>query len=67
MEGVVFTNYQTIQKLIEQTSTKTGLTVVVRLNLQQYQGGIKTDKAEIDEKRITFHPVIAELNYRIYP
>jgi len=29
--------------------------------------GIKFDKAEIDEKRISYHPVIPELNYRIYP
>jgi len=67
MEGVVFADYHTIQKLIEQTSTKTGLSVVVRLNLQEYSGGIKVNKAQIDEKRITFHHVIAELNYRIYP
>jgi len=67
MEGVVFSDYQTVQKLIEQTSTKTGLTVVVRLNLKEYLKGIKFDKAEIDEKRISYHPVIPELNYRIYP
>jgi hypothetical protein len=67
MEGVVFSDYQTIQKLIEQTSTKTGLTVVVRLNLKQYQKGIKIDKNELDENRIAFHPQIPELNYRIYP
>lgn len=67
MEGVVFSDYQTVQKLIEQTSTKTGLTVVVRLNLKEYQKGIKIDKAELDTKRIAYHPVIPELNYRIYP
>lgn len=67
MEGVVFSDYQTVQKLIEQTSTKTGLTVVVRLNLKEYQIGIKVDKADINEKRILHHPVIPELNYRIYP
>jgi len=67
MEGVVFSDYQTIQKLIEQTSTKTGLTVVVRLNLKQYQTGLKVDKDELDGKRIAFHPQIPELNYRIYP
>ena len=67
MEGIVFSDYQTVQKLIEQTSTKTGLTVVVRLNLKEYQKGIKTDKAQLDTKRIAFHPVIPEFNYRIYP
>jgi hypothetical protein len=67
MEGVVLTDYQTVKKIIEQTSTKTGLTVVVRLNLKEYQTGIKINKANIDEKRIAHHPVIPDLNYRIYP
>lgn len=67
MSGVVFSDYQTVKKLIEQTSTKTGLTVVVRLNLKEYQKGIKTDKTQVDENRISYHPTIAELNYRIYP
>ncbi len=67
MEGVVFSDYLTVQKLIEQTSTKTGLTVVVRLNLKNYNIGIKVNKTDIDEKRIAYHTVIPELNYRIYP
>ena len=66
MEGVVFSDYQTVQKFIEQTSTKPGLTVVVRLNLKEYQTEIKIDKADIDENRISYHPIIPELNYRIY-
>ena len=67
MEGAVFSDYPTVQKLIEQTSTKTGLTVVVRLNLKPYLKGIKIVKAELDANRIAFHPDIPELNYRIYP
>ena len=65
--GVVFSDYQTVQHLIEQTSTQTGLTVVVRLNLKEYPKGSKTDKAQLDQKRIAYHPTIPELNYRIYP
>jgi len=67
MSGVVFSDYNTVKKLVEQTSTKTGLTVVVRLNLKEYQKGIKVDKSQIDEKRILYHPNIPELNYRIFP
>lgn len=67
MNGVVFSDYETVKKLVEHTSTKTGLTVVVRLNLKEYQKGIKTDKMKIDEKRIQYHPTIPELNYRIFP
>ena len=67
MQGVIFSDYQTVQKLIEQTSTKTGLTVAVRLNLKEYQTAIKIDKNQLDYNRIAHHPIIPELNYRIYP
>jgi hypothetical protein len=67
MGGIVFTDYETVQRAIENTSTKTGLTVVVRLNLKEYEKGIKIDKSQVDEKRIAHHPIIPELNYRIYP
>lgn len=67
MEGVVFDSYQTVLNCISQTATKTGLAVVVRLNLKQYHTGIKTDKSSIDKNRIMQHPILPELNYRIYP
>ena len=67
MDGAIFSDYQTVQKLIEQTTTETGLTVVVRLNLKEYQTGIKIDKNQLDPKRIHYHPNIPELNYKIYP
>ena len=67
MEGVVFSDYQTVQKLIEHTSTNTGLSVVVRLNLKDYQKEIICNKAGVDQKRIVYHPIIPELNYRIFP
>jgi hypothetical protein len=66
MEGVVFKDYKTVKTMIGQTSTKTGLTVVVRLNLKNYQKGIKVSKDDIDKNRIAHHPEIPELNYRIY-
>jgi hypothetical protein len=67
MEGVVFSDYETVKKLIEQTSNKTGISVEVRLNLKEYGIGIKIDKKEIDSNRIAHHPNIPDLNYRIYP
>ena len=60
-------DYETIKTAIEQTSIKTGLTVVVRLNLEDYPKGITINKEEINKKRIVYHPKISELNYRIYP
>jgi len=67
LEGAVFTDYATVQRIMEQTSTKTGLTVVVRLNLKNYEKGGKADKTQLDEKRISYHQNIPQLNYRIYP
>ena len=67
MEGVLFSDYETVKKAMEQTSTITGLRVVVRLNLKIYETGIKTDKKQIEQKRIAYHPIIPKLNYRIYP
>jgi len=67
MSGVVFSDYQTVKERIEATSTRTGLTVVVRLNLQEYQKGIKVDKTIKEDKRIQYHPKIPDLNYRINP
>jgi hypothetical protein len=37
MSGVVFSDYKLVKELIEKTSTDTGLTVVVRLNLKEYR------------------------------
>lgn len=67
MSGAVFTDYTTVKKLMEQTSTKTGLTVVVRLNLKHYEKGVKADKSLIEKSRIAYHQKLPELNYRIFP
>jgi hypothetical protein len=67
MSGFIFSDYQTVKERIEATSTQTGLTVIVRLNLQEYQKGIKVDKKIKDHKRIKYHLKIPDLNYRIYP
>lgn len=67
MSGGVLSDYKTVQRLIEQTSTETGLAVVVRLNLKEYQTGIKIDKTELDTTKVSYHSKIPELNYRIYP
>lgn len=66
MSGQMFSDYEFVKELIAKTSTKTGLTVVVRINLQEYKTGIKTSKDEIDTKRIQHHQTIPELNYRIF-
>ncbi len=67
IQGAVFSDYQTVKELFEKTSTDTGLTVVVRLNFNHYQTGIKTHSNLIDKNRILFNPYIPELSYRILP
>lgn len=66
MSGEMFEDYEKVKLLIEKTTTKNGLNVFVRLNLQVYQTGIKTDKSEVDYQRIKTHEIIPDLNYRIY-
>lgn len=65
MSGQVFTSYDVVKDLIQQTSTKNGLTVVARLNTKQYKTGIKIDKKQLDQKRILYDKNIPELNYKI--
>ncbi len=65
MEGVIFTEYELVQQLMEKTTTKTGLTVNVRINKQYYPIGIKTTAQEIDFRRVQPHPVVPHLSYRI--
>lgn len=67
MSGYIFTDYNIVKERIEATSTKTGLTVIVRLNLGEYQKGIKVDKNVSNDFRISKHPKIPELNYKIKP
>lgn len=65
MSGAIFSNYNLVKELIEKTTTETGLTVVVRLNLKEYQKGVRIDKEQIEQKRILRHPIIPELSYRM--
>lgn len=65
MQGVVFTDYNIVKELIEKTKTKNALKVFVRLNLKDYPIGIKTDKSEVDFRRIQFNDNLSKLSYRI--
>ena len=67
MQGTIFTSYEVVKEVIQKTTTITGLTVVVRLNLKNYPTKIKTTKDEVDQNRLKFHQKIPQLNYRILP
>jgi hypothetical protein len=61
MSGQMFQNYETVQQLIENTRTDTGLTVKARILLKEYPKGLKTLKSEIDSDRIQFHETLPKL------
>ncbi|MEZ4887958.1 MAG: hypothetical protein R3E32_24735 [Chitinophagales bacterium] len=65
IQGVVFTDYHIVKEVFSKTKTDTGLKVRVRLNLKEYQKGIKTKKEEVDFNRIQFNNIIPKLSYRI--
>ena len=65
--GRPFTDYQTIVNLIASTTTKTGLTVKVRLDTNRYQRGIKVSAEELSRIVLEPHAFHGEWNYTIRP
>jgi len=65
IQGAVFSDYHTVKELFSKTTTDTGLKVTVRLNLEQYHIGIKTDKSEVDQRRIHYNQQIPEPSFTI--
>ena len=65
MQGVVLSDYNIVKELIEKTITKSGLKVMVRILNKQFDTGIKGAKEKLDNNRISHHPIIPELSYRI--
>lgn len=63
----LFLNYQQVKELFEKTSTKNGLTVVVRLHLAEYQTGLNIQPDKSLEHRILLHPDLPQFNYTIAP
>jgi transposase len=65
--GRPLTDYQTIVNLIASTTTKTGLTVKVRLDTNRYQRGIKVSGEELSKIALKPHEFHGEWNYTIRP
>lgn len=65
MQGILFTSYEVVRKAMQHTQTKNGLSVVVKLNLKEYQTGLKTTREQVDYSRIQLAEKIPKLNYRI--
>jgi transposase len=60
-------DYRTIVNLIASTTTKTGLTIKVRLDKRIYKKGIKVPIKEIEKLNIRRHAFHGEWNYTISP
>ncbi len=67
MSGVIFKSYQLVRELIENTSTKAGLTVTANIIDKIYEKGKKV-RADLYEKgTIIFDKVLGILNYKVIP
>ncbi len=67
ISGQLFVNYQQVKELFEKTSTKTGLTVIVRLHLAEYDVGLKIGYDDLENDRILTHPDLPQFNYTLLP
>jgi Rhodopirellula transposase DDE domain len=67
ISGKLFVNYQQVKELFEKTSTKTGLSVTVRLNLVEYDIGLKIGADQVQAERILSHPDLPQFSYTILP
>jgi hypothetical protein len=65
--GHPLTDYQTIVNLIASTTTKAGLTVKVRLDMNRYERGIKVSAEELGRVALVRHEFHGEWNYTIEP
>lgn len=67
MAGAMLTNHQLVKKLIEQTSTKTGLKVIVNIIDQVYQIGQKVSEEFKETMPIIFDEILGKWNYQAIP
>lgn len=65
-DGAVFQNIEIVKELAQNTSTKTGLEVKVRINKKQYQTKRKVNEVfkENMESLIDFDPILPQWNYK---
>lgn len=65
--GKPLTSYRTIVRLIAATTTKTGLTVKVRLDKKKYRKGIEVPEEVLRSLNLSKHEFHGEWNYTISP
>lgn len=67
MQGVILRSYKTVKKLIDQTSTKTGLKVCSNIIKKEYKTGRKYVADFKKNMRIIFDDYLGQWNYRAIP
>ena len=67
MQGVILRSYETVKKLIDQTSTKTGLKVCSNIIKKEYETGRKYAADFKKNMRIIFDDYLGQWNYRAIP
>lgn len=66
-QGVIFTSIELVKSLIEKTSTKTGLSVIVNLIDKVYDKGRKVMDGFKENLPIVFDEYLPKWNYRAIP
>jgi hypothetical protein len=66
-QGVIFTSIELVKSLIEKTSTKTGLRVIVNLMDKVYDKGRKVMDGFKENLPIVFDEYLPKWNYRAIP
>jgi hypothetical protein len=62
--GIVFDNYNIIKKLAEETTTKTGFSVIVTINEKPYETGKKASEDFMKTMPVIFDDFLPKWNYK---
>jgi hypothetical protein len=63
-QGVVFKDYKIIKELAEQTTTKTGFSVIASINTKLYETGKKASEVFMNTMPVTFNESLPKWNYK---
>lgn len=67
IKEVILTDLAQVKQLMSKTTTKTGLSVEVRINAKDYPLKQPSLAEDIDQKRLLRHPTMPNLSYTILP
>jgi hypothetical protein len=62
--GTIFDNYKIIKELAEETTTKTGFSVIANINEKQYEIGRKASEEFMKNMPVIFDEILPKWNYK---